>query len=187
MSPAPRLYREIRSRECVDLRLYLKPLTIATVIHFAFKIQGKPVPTFVEVSSRVLTSERDASMARDVLTELTAERGSLAVSIGDEKTATVPVELRRLITQVLESVATGATITIGSVPDELTTSHAAAMLGISRPTLMKMVADGRLPAHKVGSHTRLKADDVFKLRGDMQAQRRAAFDELRELLDDDVD
>lgn len=143
--------------------------------------------TFVETANRVLTSERDASMARDVLTEIQAENGSLAVSLGDETTAKVPAELRRLLTQVLESVASGATFTISSVPTELTTSHAAAMLGVSRPTLMKMIGDGRLPAHKIGSHTRLKADDVFKLRGDMQAQRRAAFDELRALLDDDVD
>lgn len=140
--------------------------------------------TFVEPTSRVLTSERDASMARDVLTELKAEHGSLAVSLGDEKTATVPAELRQLLTQVLESVATGATITISSVPTELTTSHAAALLGVSRPTLMKMIGDGRLPAHKVRSHTRLKADDVFKLRSDMQTRRREAFDELRELLDE---
>lgn len=124
-------------------------------------------------------------MAREVLTELDSEHGSLAVSLGNEKTATVPAELRRLLTQVLESVASGATITISPVPTELTTSHAAALLGVSRPTLMKMIGDGRLPAHKVRSHTRLKSDDVFRLRRDMQAQRRAAFDELRELLDED--
>lgn len=141
--------------------------------------------TFVAPTSRVLTSEHDASMAREVLTELDSEHGSLAVSLGNEKTATVPAELRRLLTQVLESVASGATITISPVPTELTTSHAAALLGVSRPTLMKMIGDGRLPAHKVRSHTRLKSDDVFRLRRDMQAQRRAAFDELRELLDED--
>ena len=68
---------------------------------------------------------------------------------------------------------------MGSIPSELTTTTAAGMLGISRPTLMKLVHAGEIPAHKVGSHTRINADDVLAYREQIRNRQRAAFDELR--------
>ena len=47
-----------------------------------------------------------------------------------------------------------------SVPQELTTTVAAKRLGISRPTLMKLIREGKIPAHKVRSHMRLLTTDV---------------------------
>ena len=88
-----------------------------------------------------------------------------------------------LLQQVLEAVAAGREISISTVPVELTTSTAADLIGVSRPTLMKMVARGELSAHKVGSHTRLTSRDVFEFIRARQDRRRTAFDQLRDLLD----
>lgn len=55
------------------------------------------------------------------------------------------------------------------------------MLGISRPTLMKLVAEGKLAAHKVGTHTRVLTTDVSEFREVQREAQRRAFDELREL------
>ncbi len=52
-----------------------------------------------------------------------------------------------LLQNVLHAVAAGSTVTVPAIPQEVTTSTAAAMLGISRPALMKMPRDGLLPAH----------------------------------------
>lgn len=52
------------------------------------------------------------------------------------------------------------------------------MLGISRPTLMKLVYDGAIPSHKVGSHTWLRSADLTECCRRRAAQR-AAFDDLR--------
>lgn len=58
---------------------------------------------------------------------------------------------------------------------------AAKMLGTSRPTLMKLIAEQKLPAHKVGSHTRLPAAVVLAFRKDRRDEQRRAFGELRKL------
>ena len=97
----------------------------------------------------------------------------------------VPPELASILTEVIRIVAAGGTVTLGSIPDELTTTNAADMLDISRPTLMKLIQSGEIPAHKVGSHTRLKANDVLAYRERMREQQRAAFRELRAFEDDE--
>ncbi|GAB3139023.1 helix-turn-helix domain-containing protein [Marisediminicola antarctica] len=67
------------------------------------------------------------------------------------------------------------------VPAELTSAEAASVLGASRPTLMKLVADGVLASHEVGAHHRFTHTDVADLAEIRRAARVEAFTELREL------
>ncbi len=136
------------------------------------------------VSKRLLMSEREVGMAREVLQELEGPEGFLSVDAAAGHTNPLPPELGKLIQQLLQGVASGASVTVTAIPEELTTSAAAAMLGVSRPTLMKKISEGQIQAHKVGTHTRLKAEDVMEARRQRRERERAAFDELRELLDD---
>lgn len=140
----------------------------------------------VESTNRVMTTEQDAQMARGVLEKLDGPRGTLRVDQDGRIAQPIPVEVGRILQQVLEVVANGGTVTISSTPQELTTSSAAAILGVSRPTLLKMVGDGRIAAHRVGTHTRFRADDVFAERRARRARERAAFEALRQLEDDDI-
>jgi excisionase family DNA binding protein len=94
--------------------------------------------------------------------------------------AAVPAELAGVLTEVVRIVATGGTVTIGSMPEELTTTSAADLLGISRPTLMKLIREGQMMAHKVGTHTRLNTSDVLAYRDRLREQQRAALWELRD-------
>lgn len=96
----------------------------------------------------------------------------------------MPAQLTSLVSQILDLVSRGCTVTVGSVPNEVTTTTAAKMLGISRPTLMKLVKEKALPAHKVGSHTRLFSRDVLEHRERQRVAQREAFDQLRELEDE---
>lgn len=82
-------------------------------------------------------------------------------------------------------MARGGTVTIGAVPEVLTTSAAAGILGISRPTLMKMINEGAIPSHMVGTHHRLRVDDVFAALFARRARERAAFAEHMELEGDE--
>lgn len=76
-------------------------------------------------------------------------------------------------------------VTVTALPEELTTSTAAKILGISRPTLMKMIREGRIPAHEVGTHHRLRTEDVFTELHERRERQRAAFAELLELEGDE--
>jgi excisionase family DNA binding protein len=48
--------------------------------------------------------------------------------------------------------------------DELTTQHAADILGLSRTYVVRLIDQGNLPAHMVGTHRRLRANDVIAYR-----------------------
>ena len=88
-----------------------------------------------------------------------------------------------ILQEILRVLAHGGTLTISALPTELSTTSAAAGLGISRPTLMAMIKDGILPAHHVGSHTRLLTDDVLAERIRRLERERAAFTQLRDIDD----
>lgn len=135
-------------------------------------------------AGRVLTTHQDEELAHQVLNDLTGPEGKLAVERG-EKRMDLPPALGRILQQVLETMAAGGTVTVMSTPKELTTSTAAAMLGVSRPTMIKMIEDGRIPAHKVGSHNRLMTDDVQRELHARRARERAAFLALRDEFDED--
>jgi excisionase family DNA binding protein len=86
-----------------------------------------------------------------------------------------------LIEHVLQAIADGATVTIEALPDEVTTTQAAQQLGISRPTVMKLIQSGELPSHMVGTHHRVNTSDVTAFRRTRLDKQRAAFEELRAL------
>lgn len=142
--------------------------------------------TAVDVQSRVLTSAVEAALAHEVLVPLGGPLGYLSVTHGSGAPQALPPELGRLLQQVLQAVASGSSVTVMATPREVTTSTAAAMLGISRPTLMKMVKDGALPAHKVGTHTRLLSEDVLAAKKARRARERAAFAALLEAEGDEI-
>jgi excisionase family DNA binding protein len=141
--------------------------------------------TEIAGNRRLLTTEQEAGLARNVLETLSGADGVLSVSRGQGAQERLPREIGVLLQQVLEAVATGASVTVMAIPREVTTSTAAAMLGVSRTTVMKLVRDGSLPSHKVGSHTRLAASDVLAARQERQARERAAFALLLELEGDE--
>ncbi|WP_345214749.1 helix-turn-helix domain-containing protein [Georgenia halophila] len=90
----------------------------------------------------------------------------------------------RLLATVLTKIAEGRTVTVGSLPQELTTTVAAEQLGISRTTLMKHIRSGRLASHEVGTHTRLWTKDVLDFRRELIQAQRASLDALLAMEDE---
>lgn len=140
--------------------------------------------TTVATRHDLLADAHDAERARAVVATLAGADASLSVTRGDQ-TEQLPRDLHALLLEVLRAVASGSTVTVTSTPPEVTTSTAAAMLGISRPTLMKLIKNGHMPAHKVGTHTRLRTDDVLRVKRERRERERAAYRELLELEGDE--
>lgn len=133
-----------------------------------------------------MVTEHDSELARGVLNQLEGPAGSLVVERDGHRAAPLPPELGKLFQHVLSVLARGGTVTVGGLPNVLTTSAAAELLGVSRPTLMKMINDGKIPSHRVGSHHRLASDDVFIALRAKRDRERAAFARLLELEDDEL-
>ncbi|MFL0458745.1 helix-turn-helix domain-containing protein [Brachybacterium paraconglomeratum] len=129
-------------------------------------------------TKQIVMSDQTADTAR----HLDIPRGAaLALRTQGGEDVALPPAIQRLLLSALESLADGNQVTIGRVPKQLTSTVAADMLGVSRPTLMKWVRDGVIDSFKVGSHTRFDRDEVARVRNERIAQRRASFRELRDL------
>jgi excisionase family DNA binding protein len=139
--------------------------------------------TLAPVQDRnVMVDARERAQASQVLKVL--EDHPERLTLADDKQPELPAELARILATVVEVLANGGSVSIGSLPEELTTTVAAEQLGVSRPTLMKMIKDGQLPAHKVGSHHRVRLVDLRTFRRARLAAQQRAFDDLRELTAD---
>lgn len=80
--------------------------------------------------------------------------------------------------QLLTAAADGDEVTVIRSPREITTQQAAKVLNVSRPTVVKLIDDGVLPARKVGSHRRVLLNELLAFRQDLVAKRRAVLDEM---------
>lgn len=80
--------------------------------------------------------------------------------------------------QILEVMATGRRVTLVPESEELTTVQAANVLNVSRPYLIKLLEEGQMPYRKVGSHRRIRVQDLmaYKARDDME--REAILEQL---------
>lgn len=87
-------------------------------------------------------------------------------------------DLATAIVALLDAEARGEALEIESLPAEVTTGQAADLLGVSRPTVVSLIDRGDLPAHRIGTHRRLRLQDVLAYRARAREQRRAALDEL---------
>jgi len=62
--------------------------------------------------------------------------------------------------------------------EEFTPAQASVIMGMSRQTVVHYINNGDIPAHKVGAHWRIKADDVASFIEREKATRIAAADRL---------
>lgn len=126
----------------------------------------------------VQASAAAVEQAGSLVDTLPDEPGLVLLDRSTHEEVAIPRELWMLLRDVLRDLSQGRDIRIVTAPTELTTTAAARAIGVSRPTLMRMIAEGELPAHKVGSHTRLKPDDVTAFLRARHEQQRAALQRL---------
>ncbi len=63
----------------------------------------------------------------------------------------------------------------------LTTNQGAELLNVSRPYLIRLLEAGKIPYQKVGSHRRIRFDDLMAYRATRDAERRRALAKLTRL------
>ncbi|WP_427005693.1 helix-turn-helix domain-containing protein [Pseudarthrobacter sp. H2] len=90
----------------------------------------------------------------------------------------IPPEVYEALVQVTEALSSGRGVTVVPTDSQLTTQQAAEHLGISRPTLIKLLEQGRIPFSKVGRHRRILLKDLVAYEASARAERRRALDEL---------
>lgn len=97
---------------------------------------------------------------------------------GHKETFVLPAAAVRLLLDVLGQMAAGHAVTVVPIHAELTTQQAAEVLGVSRPFLVGLLEQGKLPFHKVGTHRRVRHDELLAYKRREHEARGQALDEL---------
>lgn len=90
----------------------------------------------------------------------------------------IPPSAMQLIMQILNEIGKGNSVALTPVHTEITTQQAADILNVSRPYLIQLLENEEIPYRKVGTHRRLRFQDVLAYKQAIDAKRLQALNEL---------
>ncbi|MFT4526693.1 MAG: excisionase family DNA binding protein [Bacteroidia bacterium] len=105
------------------------------------------------------------------LKELKSENPEIEIEETAEKIQ-IPLSALKLLAKILEATSQGKPISIVPIATEMTTQAAADLIGCSRPHLVKLLENGKIPFTKVGKHRRVMFEDAQRYRKDMKAEQK---------------
>lgn len=129
------------------------------------------------VEEQTVLPPKDAEALADVERILRSTTGPVALA-GSEGEAVLPDELREMITNVVMALRRGQAITLAPHALRLTTQQAADLLGVSRPTLVKLLEDGKIPFETPNRHRRIQLSDLLTYQASRRTERRETLRDL---------
>lgn|GEM_PF-724668 len=94
---------------------------------------------------------------------------------GREETIELPAAAVNLLAEILEQMAAGRAVAVAPREAELTTQQAADFLNVSRPFLIRLLEEKKIPFRKVGTHRRVRFEDVARYKQSIDAERRRCW------------
>jgi excisionase family DNA binding protein len=134
----------------------------------------------------VAPTEADALLARESSRRLAAHklgrRSSVRIKLVDDdkeaETVAVPASALRLFLHLLTEMSQGNAVTLIPTHAELTTQQAADLLNVSRPYLVKLLDEKRIPCRTVGKYRRVRFDDLMAFKRKDDEARAKVLDQL---------
>jgi excisionase family DNA binding protein len=135
-----------------------------------------PIPgNFETVSPTDADSLLALEATRRLATHEFGRRSSVRIQLLDDgrdgeesESFAVPTSALRLFLRLLTEMSQGHAVTLIPTHAELSTQQAADLLDVSRPFLVKLLEEGKMPCRTVGKYRRVRFDDLmaFKRRDD---------------------
>ncbi len=134
----------------------------------------------------IMPSDSEISQAQASLKLLKQDRSDRHFAIGSPSGLKVPLTEAAfdLLLNVLTEMSLGNAVLVVPINAELTTQAAADLLSVSRPYLVRLLEEKKIPFHMVGRHRRILFKDLMQFR---QQSKRAKFNAANELTQMDED
>jgi len=132
-----------------------------------------------------LPTEQEIALAKEGSRELsmvmtTPEKTQeITVCMGhSEQRVHLPASAIQMLMDILVNISQGNAVQVVPVHAELTTQQAADILMVSRPYLVKLLDEQKIEHRKVGSHRRIRYNDLLKFKEQEERARKAVLDQL---------
>ncbi len=126
-------------------------------------------------------STEDAARLRAEL-----DRPEAVLRVGSQ-TVVMSESLRQAIIRVVDELAAGNDVAVHRVDPFLTTGQAAALLHVSRPTVVKLCRDGILEFEQPGTHRRISLESIKRFIETSGSRRAAGLAEFAQTGTEDDD
>lgn len=93
----------------------------------------------------------------------------------------IPVSVLNLLVQILKEISQGNPVTVVPEATEITTQAASEVLGCSRPHVVRLLEEGKIPYSKVGKHRRIRYDDLMSFKKKMKVSQKKKLQDLMKL------
>jgi excisionase family DNA binding protein len=90
----------------------------------------------------------------------------------------LPAEVIGILRVIVDALSEGLAITIAPHHTVLSTSEAADIVGVSRPTLVRLLESGEIPFDQPGRHRRVRLADVLAYQERARRRRAAGLDQM---------
>jgi excisionase family DNA binding protein len=139
------------------------------------RLENKEEVELAKAAQRSIVSALDNSNAVNIAI---VEDG--AETLDNSPLLRLPPKVLRLIADLLGSLAEGKAVSVVPKDLDVTTQEAAMFLNVSRPYLIRLLEEGKIRFHKVGSHRRIRFDDIVHYK---EERTRKSNDALQALAD----
>jgi excisionase family DNA binding protein len=135
-----------------------------------------PVAPSVEDSAFARESAR--LLARSMDTNDATVRLRIEGPNAPNEPAIVPAVAFQLLVRILDEMGAGNTVRVIPGHIDLTTGDIAELLNCSRPHVIKLLDEGLIASHRVGTHRRARLKDVLEYRDEHYQARKAILDHM---------
>lgn len=125
------------------------------------RLESKEEVELAKAAQRCIVSALDHSHALNIaIVEDGIEK------LDDSPLLRLPPRVLRLIADLLGALAQGKAVTIMPKELDVTTQEAARFLNVSRPYVIGLLEANKMPYHKVGTHRRIRFEDLVRYKED---------------------
>jgi excisionase family DNA binding protein len=137
------------------------------------RLESKEEVELAKAAQRCIVSALDHSHAVNIaIVEDGIEK------LDDSPLLRLPPKVLRLIADLLGALAQGKAVTIMPKELDVTTQEAARFLNVSRPYVIGLLEANKMPYHKVGSHRRIRFEDLMRYKEDRKIVSEKAIQAL---------